>query len=252
MKNFRVETTRQTFERIRDKLSRPDEPYYYVRMGDGDFSIILGGNSGQTDGSPELAVDLVNTFHVSGPGWDLGTIGHVNEPGMGPGVFGPQGLNSLLKWVEMHAPPGHVYANPIALHYYAVCKPAELHKLFKDLVQPRRKVFVGASTGAEALLGDIHKHIEVPRRNSYDTLDTWYPIVEDALSDGDLLILAAGMAARPTAARLYRAGARIQCIDLGSVINYALGEMSRGWIRATPTGQARILLEGESDETSTK
>ena len=234
---YSVASTRETYYILKDKLERR-EPFVYTRFGDGELDLIEGGVAAGQPYNPNLAADALALLRQTDPGHPgvmnaLAT--HAPESGMEGGLF--------LGWTnpKYDQYKTGMFDNAIALHYCAVFKPHLLRQLF-DLIRARKKVLVTTHRGDPTALIGQHDLVLVPENDAYATIDQWYP----HLAEYDLILFAAGAAKCSANLRLLDSGRFVQSIDLGSLLDYALGIPSRTWISmaAEKYPEARTVLLG--------
>jgi hypothetical protein len=231
---FRVASTAETFWKLRGLLWSWDS-FVYTRVGDGEMEIALGGSAAYHCPNPELGREITGLMQAQHKKNLVALAMHDTEPGMEPGLF--EGWHNLrydgFKFDRM-------FENAIALHMYAVFRPAILRQLF-DLIRDRPKVVVTSQTGNLTPLVGRHQLCLIPERNAYQSIDSWYPQLEGH----ELILFAAGPAKCAASLRLLESGWAGQALDIGSVVDFALDEPTHTWIRMANErfpGSRKVLL----------
>lgn len=242
-----VKTVRETLDALEAGL-RSDAPFYYTRYGDGDFEIMLGRSEMQHSADPELARELTELFRMREPGHLLAVALHQNEPGMVDGLFKAWTNPQYHEFVAANTPAdaGPFY-NAIAMHYAAVYDPLRLRALL-DLMRPRLKYFVGNAPidKVQRLVGPITGYTRSTYTNAYREVDMLYNQLMLQIGGAEeqpLILMAAGMTSRVLTKRLMEDKIDAQVIDLGSLVDYAIGNPNRTWIKMAGPNNLAILLE---------
>ncbi len=137
-------------------------------------------------------------------------------------------------------------------NYYSCFRPVEMNKFLDLYIRPRKKMFIGSVPEPEVrkLFGEIHHYIEIPRKNSYATIDKWWPEVLGNIDSVEVVLPAAGMATRVISKRLWELDKEVHCIDLGSIVDAVSSyPASRSWIRLKRHSLNRILLPEYRDSS---
>ena len=104
-------------------------------------------------------------------------------------------------------------------------------------IRPKRTLFIGAcpKDDMEKLFGPIALYVNTPLKNSYATIEEWYPKVVAAVKNGkpEMVIVASGQATRALQARLWilaeKNNLNFHSIDIGSVVDAVSGYSTRTW-----------------------
>lgn len=237
---FSVATTAQTYRELFGKLET-GQPFVFSRFGDGDFEIMSGLADSYHAPNPRLAKEIHELYDTVHPYNMVANALHQLEDGMTAGLFAPWDNPKYMVWKQQRR-----FWNAIALHFYAVFRPAQLRALF-DLHRDMPKILVGPHTSdaIEAMIGR-HTLVQVPPSNAYDAIEHWMPELEQRLRTTSVLPLvytAAGIATRAAHLRLLKRSMPLQALDLGSLVDFADNRPTRTWIKLAPPSARRILLD---------
>jgi hypothetical protein len=217
---FRVKSTSETYWSLRAALQQ-NKSFVYTRIGDGEMNVMLGEGGGGQHPNEDLARETFELFtRLNDPRNMLGLARHENEVGTA-GIFESW---RDPKYNQFELPHEFEHATP--LHSMALHKPHLLRQFF-DSMRDRPKAVVTDQTGNLTPLLGRHVLILASHMNSYQDMDNWYP----QLAQHDLIMFACGPAKCAAALRLLKDGRFVQAIDLGSVVDFALNQVSRSWIR---------------------
>jgi hypothetical protein len=102
----------------------------------------------------------------------------------------------------------------------------------------------------QKLYGKIDYYVQLPRRNAYSTIDTWWSDIIRNIDSVEVVLPAAGMATRVITMRLWNLNKEIHCLDLGSIVD-AVSPFapSRKWIKLKGHVLNRILLPEYRDRS---
>lgn len=250
---MKVYSVQDTITELFLRMWNPDKPFYYTRYGDGDFEIMLGRSEMQHSADPDLARELLQLFHNQSPEHMLAVALHDNEPGMADGLFKAWTNPDYYTFVEKNSPPDACFYNAIALHYTAVFDPLHLRDLLKHIrARLRSRYFVGNAPidPVQHLTGPLNGYVQSPYTNAYKKIDMLYEklrvqLDRDALTRVGLpiILMACGMTSRALTNRLLLDKVPAHVIDLGSLVDFAIGNANRTWIRMAGTHQLPIILE---------
>ena len=102
----------------------------------------------------------------------------------------------------------------------------------------------------EILLGKIDYYVQVPEKNAYWKIDSWWKYVLNAIDDVEVVIPSAGMAARIINKRLWNMEKEVHSSDLGSIVDAVSEKKTRRWIRLKGHVMHRILLPPHNKKMS--
>jgi len=218
-------------------IFRNNKRAFYSRFGDGDVYIMMGRNQANHDVSPPLTQEMKEAFEIDDALYLKGlAVHHPREKGMVRGLFAVfRANNEMADFLESSFPRmAHTtFENPIFLHYLAVFRPQEVNSFLDNVIRPKRKMYIGSipKEKIEHLIGPVAYYINTPSRNSYATIDLWWPEVLKNIGDVELVVPASGMSTRIINKRLWYGGFQIQSFDIGSLVDVADDRQSRKWIR---------------------
>jgi hypothetical protein len=170
---------------------------------------------------------------------------------MAPGLFAPHSRNAHLQKLlsEENLLIEHQYENAFVFHYIAVFYPQIMRSFLDCYVRPRKKMFIGCTDkqNAEKLYGAIDCYVNVPARSAYNSINRWWPKVEDQVGRVDLVIPSAGAASNVISKRLWHMDAQIHLLDIGSLIDAVEGKRTRIWLKVKGHAVRRLLPEQARD-----
>lgn len=206
-----------------------EEKVYYTRFGDGELLLIdeqiksTKGNGQKT--SVNIREELCESLNINDPLYMRALSGsYPKEPGMVDGLFAPFdnrehldaiGQKYLIEAVE-------AFYNPVLFHYIGVFAP----KVLADFIDLHIKncrplMFIGGSSKAamERFFGPIDVYIQTPLTNSYASIRSWWPQVEQNCQDMSTIIISTGNTSRVCAKRLWKKDVQAHCLDIGSIVD---------------------------------
>jgi len=248
-------STMETYHTLGDLLDNYKK-VYYSRFGDGDIFIIMGRSQANHEYSEILAEELRQSLSIEHPQFLRGLL--VNSPherGTTKGLFEQYYYNDemqdfIIENFNFSLPA--VFESSVFPNYYSVFKPVEMNRFLDKYIRPQKKMFIGSVPEPEIrkLLGDIQYYVQIPRKNAYATMDTWWPEILKNLDSVDLVLPAAGMATRVISKRLWNLDKEVHCIDLGSIVDAVSSfTASRKWIKLKRHVFNRILLPEYRDNS---
>jgi len=242
-KNFRVQSTYETFQTLYNAITTA-RPFIYSRYGDGDFNVMVSGHDDSSQvASMPLAIELADLLIDESPNNLVGICMHEKEPGMEPGLLEGWDNPIFVDWVNEYC-VGREFYNAIALHYYCICKSLDMRHFLFQLRKVPNKIFVGSISRelVESVLGPLEHYIPTEDVDCYNNIEQWWPEVAAATSKSGLVIGAAGLSTRAMNQRLLVAGFEGQSLDLGSTLDFLIGNENRTWITmAGPMARRRVL-----------
>ncbi|MDN4164863.1 hypothetical protein QWY31_05080 [Cytophagales bacterium LB-30] len=245
---IQTRSTLETYHRV-SNLFAGNKRAFYSRFGDGDVFIMMGKDQQNHKASPALTQELIEAFDIKHPAYLKGlSINYPNEKGMSNGLFARFSTNQMMAdFIESRfgIPENYQFENPVFLHYLAVFNPKLANTFLNDHVRNKKKMYIGTipKEQAERLLGKIDYHIATPARDSYYTIDEWWPKVLENIHQVELVIPATGMATRVINKRLWEMDIPLQSIDIGSIVDVLDGRNTRKWIRLAGHRIDNVLLD---------
>ncbi len=241
-------STTETYTTLCHLLSK-HKKVYYSRFGDGDLFIMMGRNQANHDYSEELAAELRASLTVEHPQFLKGLpVNFPKEKGMTKGLFEWFYFNDelaefVIKKIPLTFPA--VFESSWFPNYYSVFKPVEMSQFLDQFIRSRKKMFIGSVPleDIQKLYGKIDCYVQLPRKNAYSTIDTWWPEILRNIDSVEVVLPAAGMATRVIAKRLWDLNKEVHCLDLGSIVDAVSSfAPSRKWIKLKGHVLNRILL----------
>jgi len=248
-------STTETYQTLCNLL-RTNKKVYYSRFGDGDLFIMMGRNQANHDYSEELAAELRASLTVEHPQFLKGLpVNFPKERGMTKGLFEWFYFNDelaefVIKKIPLTYPA--VFESSWFPNYYSVFKPVDLSQFMDWFIRPRKKMFIGSvpPEDIQKLYGKIDCYVQLPRKNAYSTIDTWWPEILRNIDSVEVVLPAAGMATRVIAKRLWDLNKEVHCLDLGSIVDAVSSfAPSRKWIKLKGHVLNRILLPKYRDRS---
>tara|TARA_Y100000034_G_C6849307_1_gene385110 strand:+ start:596 stop:1330 length:735 start_codon:yes stop_codon:yes gene_type:complete len=243
---MRTKTTTETYEHLCDMLDKHTK-VYYGRFGDGDFHIMNGKREKMHKWSPELQQELREAFAINDLCYIKGAmVNYPHEPGMVDGVFAPASNNTEIEgWLlnNQNIHPDTTFDSHIMFHYISVFKQDLMLNFLNKYIRPKKKMFIGCvdKQAIERLIGPIDYYVQVPNEDAYYSIEDWWLKVLENIDEVELCLPAAGMAGRVINKRLWNLDKNIHSIDIGSVIDAAVGSPTRTWINKVGNHIQNIL-----------
>ena len=222
-----------SFETIDAILKRINDKFAFVRFGDGEI-LCLDGWKGRTDyqlNSPKLQKELFESIKIDDPNYLIGcSAGLINERGMTDGLFARFDNDKELQEIVTNSTSIRDFYSPVALHYLLVFYP-NIFKLFIKELKKKRLGFVGNKHMRKLLkILSIKDFVEIPKIQSYKTIDKYYSDIKKMAKDVDIILLSAGITATAIQKRLW--DLPVSTIDIGSVLDPLVGiNNDKTWIR---------------------
>lgn len=222
---------------------------FYTRFGDGEIYILHGQGTIDHKPDPALTADMRQVWAIDHPQFLKGvSVNYPLEKGMIDGVLAPFPQNDELEalLLELGEKPGTVYENFIPFHYLSLFDQPRMQQFLNQHIRPRRKMFIGSSDKRvlEWVFGKIDVYVQLPAQDAFQTLDEWYPQIENQLQGIEVVLPAAGAATKVIQRRLWELGAPVHSLDMGSVADVVQQRGTRRWIRLLGHRSRKILLPG--------
>ena len=239
-----------TFETLTtlETLFHKNKRAFYSRFGDGDIFIMMGRSQKLHHYSPELQEEMKAAFAIEDALYCKGlAVNYPRERGMVRGIFAPFRVNHELEHFllsNFNLSERTQFESAIVLHYLAIFYPTLATQFLDECIRPKKKMFIGSvpKDQIEKLIGPVEVYIQTPARDSYYTMDTWWPDVLKKIEDVELVIPATGMATRIINKRLWDLGAEIQSFDIGSLVDTVDMLPTRKWIRLAGHRARKVLI----------
>ena len=253
---IRTNEMQVTLDKLYNLLST-EKKVYYARFGDGDTYIMSGaGRCIEHTASPELQQELLNAFTIDDPNFIKGVM--ITEPifNGSPELIqqdpaSSQNARNLVEKLYADKQEEIVFDSHTVLMYIAVYHPEIMTDFLDRFIRPKKKLFIGCvdKDKIERLVGKIDYYVNIPRERvsqekadagipvgAYYAIDEWWPKVMDCIDDVELVLPTAGMAGRVTCGRLWKLDKKVHCIELGSIVDDAVGICSRTTWHPTKAG----------------
>jgi hypothetical protein len=232
-----------------EQLFRGSKRAFYSRFGDGDITIMMGKSQKLHQFSTSLQAEMKEAFEIESPLYCKGlAVNYPRERGMVRGILAPfridaQLQNFLLSTFDLSNRPR--FESAVFLHYLAIFHPAKAHAFLDEFIRPKRKLFIGSipREKIEKLIGPVTCYVATPERDSYYTMESWWPEVMKCIQQVDLVVPATGMATRVINKRLWNSGVEVQSFDIGSLVDAVDLLPTRKWIRLAGHRAKRVLLD---------
>jgi hypothetical protein len=232
-----------------EDLFRGSKRAFYSRFGDGDVTIMMGKSQKLHRFSPSLQAEMKEAFEIENPLYCKGlAVNYPRERGMVRGILAPFRIdaelqNFLLSTFDLSNRPR--FESAVFLHYLAIFYPVEAQAFLDEFIRPKRKMFIGSipRETIEKLIGPVAYYVATPARDSYHTMDLWWPEVLKCAEKVDMVIPATGMATRVVNKRLWHEGLEVQSFDIGSLVDAVDLLPTRKWIRLAGHRAKRVLLD---------
>ena len=208
------------------KNHKKDEPFYYVRYGDGDIYSMypeyvgdIMGRSNQFIVTKEFQQELYNAWNILDDNyWVAGSLNLDSINTTDGGIKMHNKIKELMynkKIIERF----DFYSHPTFESNF-VYKPDKFLEFTKSLYS-KKKLWVNQywHENIETILGNVKHHVQTPSTNSYANIDKWFPEILDVIDEVDVIILASGFSSRVAASRLWKLGINKIVIDPGSVVD---------------------------------
>lgn len=253
---IKAKSSFQSFATLKDKLDKYKK-LYYTRFGDGEIVAMMGKDQRNYLTSSGLVKELRESFTIVHPQYLIAlSINLPYEKKMAPGIFAPYRKNDqLLAFLEQNNLLFHEeYESQVLFHYLSVFHSKLMFDFFEKYVRPKTKMFIGCTPKdvAEKLYGKIDYYVNIPSRNAYNSIDSWWPTIENNVSRVELVIPSAGAASNVISKRLWKLGAEVHLLDIGSIVDAVEGKKSRTWIRLKGHKIEQIMPKEYRDRSFSK
>jgi hypothetical protein len=234
---MRGRTTKETFVRLVETL-RKEKKVTFTRYGDGDIYVMHGRSPNNHRYCPALADELMEGFNIDDPNYIIAaSLNFPTEPGM-EGLFAKFPYdNQMQQWClnnpKLNVTEDSVFENPVMFPYFYVYRRDLIAQFVDEFIIPKKKMVIAncGKEDAERLFGKIDHYVDVPPRFAYESINEWWPQIEETIDDVELCLPFAGSAGKVIQKRLWKMDKEIHCIDMGSVIDAALNKPTRTWIK---------------------
>lgn len=227
----------ETCNNIESKFNK-NNPFYYVRFGDGELLLMNGHKSFTHQKNNEnLQKELIESFKINEKNYLVSSAaGITNEKRMRSGLFGSFEYNEeLIKIYEKYR-YGLNSENYIALTYKSVFEPLWFMNFLDKYIRNKKSLFIGNKESINnKLVKDVfnfNNYVEFPDKNAYEKLDEKYEEIKEKINNNELIICAIGVTTEVLAKRLWNDGYKDKYfIDIGSIIDALMEKETRTWIK---------------------
>lgn len=201
-------------------LIQQNQPCLFAKYGDGEFDSLRNQGGGvNVDGTPftsKLKTSLLESLQVYKDKKNI-FIGSVEEE------FFENLLGFTLQWCTYHT---------VIIDDYDSTKHLQLWKAIKEC--KRKKIYVANEGMSKACdIFKIDKHICIGRHRWFeDTFEETVSAIKNEIIDDSntMILVSAGMGAKPLLAKLYEAYPNAIYLDIGSAFDLvATGQVTRGY-----------------------
>ena len=224
-----------SFDFLVEKLKKHNR-LFFVRFGDGEFVTLMQRNHRNYIYNKNLEKELEASFRIRDEEYLIACP--INYP---YDEFHAKGIYRQFSWQEdminvikhRDFPTDLVFENPCIFQCLGVFRPKLLKGFLDNFIRKEKKMFIGSTEkeAAEKLCGKIDYYVQIPERDAYESIATWWPEVERNMGNVDLIIPSAGSSSNVIAIRLWNSGVNCKVIDLGSIVDAVAQKTSRTWIR---------------------
>jgi len=219
---------------------------------------MMGRNQANHDYSEKLAAELRASLTIEHPQFLKGLpVNFPKEMGMTKGLFEWFYFNDelaefVIRQIPLKFPV--IFESSWFPNYYSVFKPIEMSQFLDQFIRPRKKMFIGSVPleDIQKLYGKIDCYVQLPRKNAFSTIDTWWPEILRNIDSVEVVLPAAGMGTRVITKRLWALNKEVHCLDLGSIVDAVSSfAPSRKWVKLKGHVLNRILLPEFRDRSFT-
>jgi hypothetical protein len=236
---IKSKSTHDSFNTLMDAFTN-NSRVAYLRFGDGDVLVMNNEPDSLHHPSEALSTELKKAFLFSDKNYLKAlAVNYPYEPNMKHG-FAPHGSNNeLITRLQTIGHESVEYENAVLFPYFAIHHPKKFNHFFNCHVRCKKKLFIGSVDPSlmETLIGNISEFVELPEKNSFYTLDQWWPDVENKVQKVDFVFFSAGMASRVLIHKIWQMNLNIQLFDGGGLANAVLfyfgkkAPFTHTWIR---------------------
>lgn len=245
-----MKTIKETKALFNSYIKNP-EPFYFVRFGDGDLTLMKGANKEQRHkNSPMLTKELREALNIVDAGYHVSsTAGSFNDGSGSYFWIKRRDLRALLDndlrkiWQELRGDPDEGY-HALIFQYTFEKDPLWFIKFVEEIFYDKKTLLIAGEPLCNKPL--IEKMFNVTNtisfkgvRNAYYELDNKMDLILEKISECDIILPVVGMATRVLAKRLWQ-DYQIRdkyLIDIGVTMDALAEAQHRGWT-------SRVVAEG--------
>ncbi|MDO6855241.1 GT-D fold domain-containing glycosyltransferase [Cellulophaga lytica] len=237
------------------KSFKSKKSLYFVRFGDGEFVTLMKKDHRNYIYSKGLETELEASFKIKDNDYLIACpINYPYDEFHASGIYKnfswQQDMIDVMKKKEFSEDV--IYENPCIFQCMAVFKPKVLKAFLDEEIRPLKKMFIGSTSKeiAEKLYGKIDFYVKIPVKHAYESIDLWWPDIEENAKKVDLIIPSAGSTSNVIALRLWNLGIKSKVIDFGSIVDAVEYKISRSWIRLQGHKVQKVLSTNDRDKLS--
>ncbi len=251
---IRTKGIQESFDFLKEKMAK-HKRLFFVRYGDGEFVTLMRKDHRNYVYNAGLDAELESSFRIKDDEYLIACP--INYP---YDEFHASGIYKNFSWQdemihimkEKNFSDDVIFENPCIFQCMAVFKPRELKAFLDEYVRPLKKMFIGSTEKeiAEKLYGKIDYYVKIPAKHAYETINEWWPKVEENANKVDLVIPSAGSTSNAIALRLWNKEVACKVIDFGSIVDAVEYKVSRTWIRLQGNKVRKVLDKKDREKLS--
>lgn len=218
------------------KQMEENERVFFVRFGDGEFVTLMKRNHRNYKYNEKLDREIEESFNIKDPNYLISCpINYPYDQYIAKSIYTQfswqQEMIDLIKSKKLDT--SFTFENPCIFQCLTVFNPIRFKSFLDTYIRPKTKMFIGSTEKevAEKLYGKIDYYVQIPTKHAYETIDTWWPQIEENYKNVDLVIPSAGSTSNVISLRLWNLGYHKKLIDFGSVVDAVDNKTTRSWIR---------------------
>ena len=157
------------------------------------------------------------------------------EPGMVDGFHAPFKHSPILINALRGMSNERHFLLPVLFQYIIITRPKIFDNFVENYIKPYEKLFIGCvdPKKAEKIIGKIEHYVNVPSKNAYGSINSWYPQVQKIIDTKNIKVVIpnAGQATRVIQKRLWATGKDLWSFDMGSIFDAWETNLPRTWLR---------------------
>lgn len=232
---IKTKNIQDSYDYLESRITQK-ERLFFVRFGDGEFVTLLRKDHRNYVYNEGLAKEIEGSFRIKDDNYLISCP--INYP---YDEFHAKCIYKQFTWQNemtevmdaIDIKTDVLYENPCIFQCMAVFKPQRLRKFLNQHVRNKSKMFIGSTPKdiAEQLYGPIDYYVKIPVKNAYETIEQWWPEIENNADRVELIIPSAGSTSNVIALRLWNMDIQTKLIDFGSIVDAVDRKVSRSWIR---------------------
>ena len=232
---IKTKNINDSFNHLEKSLNQK-ERLFFIRFGDGEFITLLKQDHRNYVYNKGLDKEIEKSFSIKDSNYLIACP--INYP---YDEYHAKGIYHRFSWQDKMIGVlnnkdlyfSKPFENPCIFHCIAIFKPKKFTNFLNKHIRPTKKMFIGSTDKktTESLYGKIDYYIKIPKKNAYETIDSWWPEIEENYKKVSLIIPSAGSTSNAIAVRLWNLNYEGKLIDFGSIVDAASMITSRTWIR---------------------